>query len=185
MSDGQVTMMMVRAAGGDRAAADALLPLVYEQLRATAQKAMQQERSDHTLGATALVHEAYVRLVGGAPIEWANRAHFYDAAARAMRRILIDHARARKSAKRGGDADRVPLTEFTASLEADPDQMLALDDALSRLEREEPNLAAVVRFRFFAGLSGDDTAHALGISPRKVDMMWAHARAWLFRAMGG
>jgi len=178
-----ITIMLDRASKGHESAAAELFPLVYAQLRATAQRAMNGERSDHTLQATALVHEAFVKLVGGQPIDWANRAHFYDAAARAMRQILIDHARARKSQKRGGESERVPLTDFASAIDAKPDQILALDAALSRLEVEDIELSSVVRLRFFAGLSGDDTASALGISPRKVDLLWARARAWLYRAI--
>ncbi|MFO0861233.1 MAG: ECF-type sigma factor [Phycisphaerales bacterium] len=181
MTDPGVSIILQRASSGDRRAADELLPLVYTQLRAAAQNAMLNERRDHTLQATALVHEAYAKLVGGQPVDWANRAHFYDAAARAMRQILIDHARSRNTHKRGGAARKQELVDFAAVFVADSDQILALDAALSRLESEDPELAGVVRLRFFAGLSGDETAKALGVSPRKVDMMWARARAWLFR----
>ncbi len=185
MTDQNLSLILDRVAAGDSRAASDLLPIVYQQLRQSAQKAMTAERHDHTLQATALVHEAYAKLVGGAPIEWANRAHFYDAAARAMRQILIDHARAKQSVKRGGGAARAPLSDFAAAFAADSDQILALDAALSRLEGEEPQLASVVRMRFFAGLSGEEVARAIGVSPRKVDALWAHARAWLFRAIEG
>lgn len=183
MPDPGVSVILQRASSGDRRAADELLPLVYSQLRAAAQNAMLHERRDHTLQATALVHEAYAKLVGGQPIDWANRAHFYDAAARAMRQILIDHARARNTEKRGSGASKQALTDFAAAFSADSDLILALDSALSRLETEDPELAGVVRLRFFAGLSGDEAALALGVSPRKVDMCWARARAWLFREL--
>jgi RNA polymerase sigma factor (TIGR02999 family) len=172
-----------------------LLELVYAQLRATAQKLMAGERSGHTLTATALVHEAYARLVGNTPVAWSNRAHFFAAAAEAMRRILIEHARARHRLKRGGGGgeetgsaaprNRVPLSIVEAAHTADPETILALDEAIDRLEREEPDVAAVVRFRFFAGLSGDETAAALGLSPRQVDRLWAYARARLFRNIQG
>lgn len=181
--DSDVTIILDQARRGNQGAAAQLFPMVYAQLRATAQRAMNGERSDHTLQATALVHEAFVKLVGGQPIDWANRAHFYDAAARAMRQILIDHARARKSQKRGGDAEKTPLTDFASAMDANTDQILALDAAFSRLEEEDAELASVVRLRFFAGLSGDDTAQAIGVSPRKVDLLWARARAWLYRAI--
>ncbi|MBL8888217.1 MAG: sigma-70 family RNA polymerase sigma factor [Phycisphaerales bacterium] len=183
MDDPGVSVILSKVASGDRRAADQLLPLVYSQLRAAAQNAMNNERKDHTLQATALVHEAYAKLVGGQPIDWANRAHFYDAAARAMRQILIDHARSRNAEKRGGGARKQELTDFAAAFDSDSDQILALDAALSRLETEDAEIASVVRFRFFAGLSGDETAQALGVSARKVDMMWARARAWLFREL--
>ncbi|MBX3390612.1 MAG: hypothetical protein KF691_14285 [Phycisphaeraceae bacterium] len=183
MPDPGVSAILQRASSGDRRAADELLPLVYSQLRAAAQNAMRDERRDHTLQATALVHEAYAKLVGGAPTDWANRAHFYDAAARAMRQILIDHARARNADKRGGGTGHQALTDFSGALHADPSQILALDEALSRLEVEDPVLADVVRLRFFAGLSGDEAARVLGVSSRKADTLWARARAWLFRAL--
>jgi RNA polymerase sigma factor (TIGR02999 family) len=179
----EATTLMHAAAAGDRQAADQLLPLVYEQLRRTAKKAMDGERPGHTLQATALVHEAYAKLVGGGAIEWRSRAHFYEAAARAMRQILVDHARARQAQKRGGGRLRVPLAELSASLDADPRQTLALHEALSRLESEDAQLGTVVRLRFYAGLSGDETAAAMGVSPRTVDSLWAHARAWLYREL--
>ena len=185
MDTPDISVILHQAAAGDRAAAERLLPIVYHQLRASAQKLMAAERGDHTLQATALVHEAYAKLVAGQPIDWANRAHFYDAAARAMRQILVDHARARGALKRGGCAERRPITDFAAAFSSDPAGVLALDAALSRLEREDQDAAAVVRLRFFAGLSGDQAASALGVSPRKVDMVWARARAWLFRELSG
>jgi RNA polymerase sigma factor (TIGR02999 family) len=172
--------MLVSASPTDSAA---LLATVYDQLRKIAQQRMSDERSDHTLQATALVHEAWLRLVGHQPVTWANRAHFFDAAARAMRQILIDHARARKSQKRGAGGVKQPLSDFSAAFESNSDDVFALDDAISRLESEDPEAAAVVRLRFFAGMSGDEVAQALGISARKVDLVWARARAWLFRQL--
>ncbi len=196
MCETEFTSILRRASDGEGRAAAELLPIVYQQLRQSAQRAMNKERTDHTLEATALVHEAYAKLVGGAPVQWANRAHFYDAAARAMQQILIDHARSRNTIKRGGGggkADaawgtkggRVPLSDYAAAFTADASQVLALGEALSRMETEEPQLARVVRLRFFAGLSGEDVAQAIGVSPRKVDSLWALARAWLFRALEG
>ena len=160
-----------------------LVGAVYDQLRAIAQQRMNAENAGHTLQATALVHEAFVRLGEGRRVPFKNRAHFFAAAAEAMRRILIDHARAKGAAKRrppGGEL----LSVVDLAEQPDPDQILALDHALGRLEVAEPEVAAVVRLRFFAGLSGDETAEALGISPRQVDRLWAYARAWLSREVG-
>jgi RNA polymerase sigma factor (TIGR02999 family) len=162
------------------AGSDQHLPLVYEMLRAIAQQRMSTENPGHTLQATALVHEAFLRIGQDRQIPFRDRAHFFATAAEAMRRILIDHARAKGAAKR-----RPPGTELLSVVDLaehrDPDQILALDRALKRLEEMEPEVAAVVRLRFFAGLSGDETAEALAISPRQVDRLWAYARAWLSR----
>lgn len=171
---------MNAAADGDRAAADALVPLVFDQLRKSAQQMMASERAGHTLSATALVHEAYLKLVGPREVPWAGRAHFYAAASQAMRRILVDHARSR--AARGGSKLRLQdIGDVCALTEADSEQILAVDAAFARLECEDPEAAAVVRLRFFAGLSVDQSASALGISPRQAARLWAYARAMLFR----
>lgn len=182
------TLLMVAAAGGDRAAADRLLPLVYEQLRRAAQLGLAGERAGHTLSATALVHEAYLKLVGPREVAWASQGHFYAAAAEAMRRILIDYARARGRQKRGPTA--VPLDGAAALLSVTDlasdehlDQIVRLDEAVRRLETEDPDVAQVVRLRFYAGLSGEETATVLGKSPATVDRDWSWARAWLFRQM--
>ena len=183
-SDGQpdVTILMQAAADGDTSAADRLLPLVYDQLRRAAQQRLASERPDHTLSATALVHEAYLKLVGPRQIPWAGRGHFYSAAAQAMRRILIDHARSR--AARGGGALRLEdIGDVGALASADSEQILAVDAAVTRLEGEDPEAAAVVRLRFFAGLSVDQAAEALGISPRTAARVWAYARAVLYREL--
>lgn len=182
-----VTILMQQAGAGDRQSAEALLPLVYDQLRRAAQERMAGERKDHTLQATALVHEAYARLVGpdGSAADWANRAHFFHAAAEAMRRILIEHARSRGRLKRGGDGKRaparIPLHVVDLAAEEDPDGIVAVDEAIRRLEGQDPTAGAVVRLRFYAGLSVEDTAKALGISERTVMREWAYARAVLFR----
>jgi len=160
-----------------------LLAAVYDQLRAIAQQRMSAENPGHTLQATALVHEALLRIGQDRRVPFENRAHFFAAAAEAMRRILIDHARARGAAKRGGARGRDPLSVVDLAEDADPAEILALDEAMERLEGTEPDVAAVVRLRFFAGLGGDETADALGISARQVDRVWAYARAWLLRAM--
>ncbi len=168
--------------------ADEFLPLVYAQLRAIAQQRMNAERRDHTLQATALVHEAYARLVGeDVDMPWQGRGHFFKAAAEAMRRILIEHARARGRIRRGGDGDgrppkRLPISVIDLACMPDEQEVVTLDEDLRRLESADPDAAEVVRLRLFAGLSVDETAAALAISPRTVDRTWAFARAWLFEA---
>lgn len=156
-----------------------LLPLVYSELRALAQRRMAGERAEHTLDATALVHEAYLRLVGDKEMEWKSRRHFFGAAAEAMRRVLVDHARRVKSQKRGGDRARLSITVADMGEEGDPDRLLALDEALTRLETEDPRAAEVARMRFFAGLGVAETALALEVSERTVMREWSYARARL------
>jgi RNA polymerase sigma factor (TIGR02999 family) len=180
----ELTRLLGEAARGDSAAAAGLLPLVYEQLRELARRRMVEERTDHTLQATALVHEAYMRLVGDRDVPWAGRGHFFAAAAEAMRRILIDHARAHRGPRRGGNCRRVPLNVVDLAAPEQFEEILALDDAVSRLEQVNASLAAVVRLRFYAGLSVQETAEALGVSTRTVEREWAGARAWLFRELG-
>lgn len=173
---------MHAAAAGDKAAADQLLPLVYEQLRKSAQLDLGDERVGHTLSATALVHEAYLKLIGPREVPWQNRAHFYAAAAQAMRQILLDHARAR--ARRDGGLRRLgEISDVAALVAADSDEIVAVDAAVERLEMEDPEASAVVRLRFYAGLSVDQTAAALGISPRTVARLWTFARATLYRRL--
>src|SRR5687768_4729985 len=176
-----VTQVLAAVAAGEAGAADQLLPLVYEELKALARRRMADERAGHTLQATALVHEAYLRLVGPAPGAapgWSGRGHFYAAAAEAMRRILVEHARARGRSKRGGGAERVSLQSL-ASVElasaCDADELLALDAAFEALERLSPDAAAVVRLRFYAGLSVEETAGALNVSDRTVNREWNYA----------
>lgn len=183
--DPAVTLLMQSAAEGDRAAADALLPLVYNQLRAAAQHQLATERPGHSLQATALVHDAYLKLVGPRQIPWQNRAHFYAAAAEAMRRILLDHARSRsRRAGRIAPASKLAdITDVAALSLADPEQIVAVDAALRRLESEDPESAAVVRLRFYAGLSVDQAAEALNISPRSAARLWTYARAVLFQGL--
>jgi RNA polymerase sigma factor (TIGR02999 family) len=185
----EVTRLLQAAGGPDRAAADQLLTLVYDQLRKIAQQRMGEERAGHTLQATALVHEAYLRLVGNQEVRWDGRAHFFAAAAEAMRRILVEHARSHERIKRGGPCEgqprrRVPLRLLDlAEKPTDPQEILMLDEALRRLETEDAETAKVVRLRFFAGLTGEQTAEALGVSPATVDREWAYARARLYRLM--
>jgi RNA polymerase sigma factor (TIGR02999 family) len=179
----RVAHVLQQVSNGDQAAASDLLPLVYDQLRALAQQRMMQERPGHTLQATALVHEAFLKLVGPREIPWAGQAHFYAAAAEAMRRILVDHARSRHREKRGGKGERVLLNVLDLADTENSEEILALDEALCRLEQQEPEVGQVVRLRFFAGLSVDQTAESLGVSPRTVDRRWKFARAWLFREL--
>jgi RNA polymerase sigma factor (TIGR02999 family) len=178
-----VALVLRQVSSGKQAAAAELLPLVYDQLRALAQQRMMQERPGHTLQATALVHEAFLKLVGPREIPWAGQAHFYAAAAEAMRRILVDHARTRHREKRGGKGERVLLNVLDLANTENSEEILALDEALCRLEQQEPEVGEVVRLRFFAGLSVDQTAESLGVSPRTVDRRWKFARAWLFREL--
>ena len=181
---GDVTRILAAIESGDTRAADELLPLVYEQLRASARQHMARERAGHTLQATALVHEAYLRLIGGQEVAWANRAHFYLAAAEAMRRILVDHARKRNRVKRGGGRRCVAINVADLAAGQDFEEIVAVDDAIRRLGEENAQAGKVVRLRFFAGLSVEDTARALDLSPRTVAREWAYARAWLHDALG-
>lgn len=162
-------------------AASRLLPLVYDELRALAARYMQRERRDHTLQPTALVHEAYVRLIDGARVEWHGKTHFYALAATQMRRILIEHARSRKADKRGGGAHRVTLDDRMAISSGGVLDMLTLDEALTRLEERSPRQCRVVELRFFGGLSVVETARFLEISASTVKDEWRVAKAWLAR----
>jgi RNA polymerase sigma factor (TIGR02999 family) len=178
-----VTRILAAPDAGAAKAAEYLLPLVYDELRKLAKVRMADERRDHTLQPTALVHEAYARLVGEDARCWANRAHFFAAAAEAMRRILIEHARAKKGPKREGSQRKLPLDVIDLAARDDSEQILALDDAISRLAEQDADAARVVRLRFYAGLGIDEVADALGISPRSVKREWAYARAFLCRAL--
>ena len=177
------TLLLAAAAGGDAQAANRLLPLVYDQLRAAAQNCLRSERSGHTLQATAIVHEAYLKLVGPRDVPWQSRGHFYAAAAEAMRRILVDHARSRAAGKEGGpEARRAAVNLATLpdpTSETESAGFLILNDAITRLEVVDHDAATVVRLRYFAGLSVDETAAALGVSAPTVKRSWAFARGWL------
>ena len=180
-----VTQLLDAAAAGDSTAAAELLPLVYDELRKLAAARMAEERPGQTLQATALVHEAYLRLVGpGDEARWDNRRHFFAAAAEAMRRILVDRARRKESRKHGGGRDRRDL-DADALAAPEPDlELLALDAALGRLAEQDPVKARLVELRYFAGLTGDQAAAVLGISPSAADRLWVFTRAWLRRELG-
>ena len=182
-SSTKVTVLLERWRSGDRAALDALMPLVYEELRRLARHYLKQERPDHTLQSTALVHEAYVRLVGQDLPEWKSRSHFFGVAARLMRQILVDHARNHRAAKRGGDTPRLTLDENFADSTARTWDILALNDALNHLSEISRQQSDIVELRFFSGLSIEETSDVLGVSPATVKRNWVAARAWLFREM--
>lgn len=175
---------LTRALKGAEAERDEAFRRVYDELKRIALSRMQRERAGHTLGATALVNEAFLRLQADERGAWRDRAHFYAAAAEAMRRILIDHARKVKSQKRGGELQRFTLGAQEIEFELDPDRFLALNDALERLEAEDERAALVTRLRFFSGLSVPETAEALGISERSVHREWTFARARLLELLG-
>jgi RNA polymerase sigma factor (TIGR02999 family) len=176
----EVTQILSAIEHGDARAAEQLLPLVYDELRRLAAEKMVQERPGHTLQSTALVHEAYLRLVDSkTPQQWKNRGHFFAAAAEAMRRILIDRARHNNSLKAGGDRHRVLLPDIQAPDEDSFDDLLALNRALEKLEAKDKRKADVVKLRFFAGLTNEQAAQTLGISTSTADNDWAYARAWL------
>ncbi len=180
-----VTQILSDAREGRTGAAEQLFQLVYDELRRLAASHMRGERSGHTLQATALVHEAFMRLVRDDQMDWKNRTHFFGATAEAMRRILVDHARARCAMRRGGDRRRIPLDD-TPDLSPDrPDEIVAVDAALSRLFDVDPRKGRLVELRFFGGLGIEETAEVLGVSPRTVKRDWTFAKAWLYREIGG
>jgi len=181
MSD--VTHILNAIERGDAQATEELLPLVYEELRLLAAQKLSHEAPGQTLQATALVHEAYLRLVGDEPQSWNSRSHFFAAAAEAMRRILVENARRKKSLKHGRGRSCIDLDEVEAAAQIRSDDLVALDEALTRLGNEDPVKAALVKLRFFAGLSIDQAAEALGISRATAIRHWSFARAWLFHQL--
>lgn len=183
MSEGNVTQILMQASHGDQRAADLLLPIVYDQLRALAGSFLRQERAGHTLQTTALVHEAYLKLVDQTQAQYHSRAHFYAVAAQAMRRILVNHARDAKRLKRGGGQKRVDLDLAPGVLDEAPVDFDALDQSLHRLAQLDDRKARTVEMRFFAGMSIEDTASALNVAPATVKRDWDFARAWLHRDM--
>jgi RNA polymerase sigma factor (TIGR02999 family) len=182
---GDLTGLLLEWAEGDKAALDRLTPLVYDEIRRIAHRYIQREREGHTLQTTALVHEAYVRLAGSQNVAWQNRNHFFAVTAQVMRRILIDHARRRQYLKHGGEAQRVPFDSLQVALMSQPRaaELLALDEALAELAKLDERKGAVVELRYFGGLSIEETAAVLEISPMTVRRDWRAAKAWLFRRM--
>ena len=181
-----MTCLLVAIEHGDPQAAEELLPLVYDELRKLAAQKLAQERPGQTLQATTLVHEAYLRLVDGENIPcWNSRGHFFAAAAEAMRRILVDQARRRRSRRRGGAAKRHPLARLDPAVPAPDEELLAVDEALERLQKLDPPKAELVKLRYFAGLTIPEAAQALGISVPTANRYWAYARAWLHEELAG
>ncbi|HWJ56499.1 MAG TPA: ECF-type sigma factor [Vicinamibacterales bacterium] len=180
--------MLLRWQGGDAAALEELVPLVYAELRRMADRQLRRERSDHTLQPTAVVHEAFLRLVDQRRVSWQNRAHFFAVAARLMRRVLVDHARAHQAEKRGGLARRIPLEDWNAGQQpprVDLVDLVDLDAALDRLSALDPDQARVVELRFFGGLTVEETAEVVGASSATVKRDWHSARAFLYRELAG
>ena len=180
----QITDLLLEVRGGDSGARDRLYAAVYDELRRIAHRQLQGERPDHTLGTTGLVHETYMKLVDLDRVEWQDRGHFFRAAARAMRRILVDYARQHLAGKRGGRRERVTLDEETLSLDARADALVAVDEALDRLASLDERASRVVECRFFGGFSEEETAAALGITDRTVRRDWVRAKAWLYETLG-
>jgi len=181
----EVTRALAELGDGQAEARDRLYGLVYDELRRLATARMEHERPDHTLQPTALVHEACLRLLGGGADRWNSRAHFFGAAAEAMRRILVDYARTRKAGKRGAGWGRIPLDEAAEISQETADEVLAVHEALTKLAAIDPDKARIVELRFFAGLTVEETAEALSLSPRTVKRGWSYAKAWLYREIGG
>jgi RNA polymerase sigma-70 factor, ECF subfamily len=179
-----VTELLARARAGDSSALADVFPLIYDELRRLAQQQLRREPDGHTLSPTALVHEAYMRLIDYTRTEWANRAHFMAVAATAMRRILVDHARGHRSLKRGGGLPRVPIDAVELGTKERAELLIAIDESLGRLKEVEPRQAQVVECRFFGGMTEEETAGALGIGLRTVKRDWARAKSWLHREIG-
>lgn len=181
ISTQEVTQLLADWGRGDRSAFDKLYPLVHDELRRIARRQMSQERPGHTLQATALVNEAYLKLAGQDGLEWHNRAHFYAVCAKVMRHILIDHARSHARDKRGGGVVQVSLDEVAIAFEERAEELVALDEALASLEQMDPRKGEIVQLRYFGGLSIEETAEVLDVSPRTVRREWRRAKAWLYR----
>jgi RNA polymerase sigma factor (TIGR02999 family) len=177
----KITMILVKASEGNAQAMSELFPLVYQELHQMASNFMRSERTGHTLQTTELVHEAYLRLIDQKKVKWKNRAHFFGVAAQAMRRILVNYARKHKARKRGGGQKKLPLDEALKISEEQAEELLALDEALVRLQALDERQSRIVELRFFGGLNIDETAHVLRISPASVKREWAMAKAWLYQ----
>lgn len=177
----RVTQLLIGWSGGDKEALDQLVPLVYDELRRQASRYLRRERPGHTLQTTALINEAYLRLIDQKSVHWQNRAQFFGIAAQLMRRILVDHARGKHRTKRGGSAVRVSLSEATAVTKNSDIDFVELDEALNRLAEIDPQQSKIVELRFFSGLNVEETAAALNISPATVKRDWSVAKAWLHR----
>lgn len=184
MSSPDVTQILQEVSGGDRDAPARLMPLVYDELRRLADHYLRQERPDHTLQPTALVHEAYLKLIDQTRVDWQNRAHFFGVAAQLMRRILVDHARRHRASKRGGFQQKLTLDEAVDYSQPRDVDLIALDDALNALAKLDERQSRIVELRFFGGLTIEETAEALGISPATVKVDWSMAKAWLRREIG-
>jgi RNA polymerase sigma factor (TIGR02999 family) len=180
---GEVTRLLLEVKAGDREAFDRLMPLIYNELRRVAARQIRREYQEITLSATALVHEAYLKLAGEAEVDWQSKAHFFAVAARAMRQILIDQARKRKAEKRGGERRRTSMTGKEPFLPVPLDELLELDDALDRLDTIDGRLRQVVEYRFFGGMTEEEIAQVLGVSARSVQRDWVKARAWLYKEL--
>lgn len=180
---GEVTRLLQAMRGGDDIARDRLVGMVYAELRRAAERALRGERQHHTLNPTDLVHEAFLKLEGSPLPAWENRAHFLGVAARAMRQVLVDHARRRAAVKRGDGWQRTTIDEFIPGREMPLDEVLALDDALERLDQQDPRLRQVVEYRFFAGMTEQEIADVLGVTERTVRRDWVKARAWLYKEL--
>jgi RNA polymerase sigma-70 factor, ECF subfamily len=178
-----ITQLLIDLTNGNRGAVNGLLPLIYGELRNLAASYLRRERSDHTLQPTALVHEAYLRLVDQTQVSWQNRAHFLGVAAQMMRRILVDHARAHKAGKRGSDFQKLSLDENIDKAVERSEELIALDEALTELSQVDELKARIVELRYFGGLSVDETAEVLGVTPVTINRHWRMAKAWLFGKM--
>lgn len=183
-SSGQVTHLLKQWQEGNGAALEALMPLIYSELKRLAASYLRRERPDHTLQSAALVNEAYLRLIDQTQVSWQNKAHFFGIAAQMMRRILVDHARGHNAAKRGAGMPVLALDEAVAQAQKQSIEVLGLDEALEKLEKLDPQQRKIIELRFFGGLSIEDVANVLGISPATVKRDWAAARAWLYREVG-
>jgi RNA polymerase sigma factor (TIGR02999 family) len=180
---GEITLLLKRVAGGDSGAGDKLAEAVYSELRRIAGRMMSRERAGHTLQPTVIADEAFLNLIDQPERNWENRAHFFAVAAQAMRHILVDYSRQKRALKRGGDLERITSDAVQLGTFSSPDDILAIDQALTRLNAIDPRQARIVELRYFAGLTEDETAQVLAVSPRTVKREWAFARAWLYGEM--